>query len=87
MGAGAGSLARGGSRARPDVDLGAMAAMEGRGMEYDPLERLVHGDADGDQAWEELKILLASRIGKALAGQVSGKPIEEVLADELAEGH
>ena len=87
MGAGAGSLARGGSRARPDVDLGAMAAMEGRGMEYDPLERLVHGDADGDQAWEELKILLGSRIGKALAGQVSGKPIEEVLADELAEGH
>ena len=56
-------------------------------MEYDPLERLVHGDADGDQVWEELKILLGSRIGKALAGQVSGKSIEEVLADELAEGH
>lgn len=55
-------------------------------MEYDPLERLVHGDADGDQAWEELRNLLGSRIDKALAGQVSGKSIEEVLADELAEG-
>ena len=56
-------------------------------MEYDPLERLVHGDANGDQAWEELRNLLGSRIDKALAGQVSGKSIEEVLTDELAEGH
>lgn len=89
MGAGAGSLARGGFRVRPvsNVDLAAMAAMEDRVIKHDPLERLLHRDPDGDQAWEELRILLGSRIGKALAGQVSGKSIEEVLADELAEGH
>ena len=69
-----------------DVDLAAMAAMEGWVIDYDPLERLVKGDADGDQAWEELRILLGSRIGKALAGQVSDKSIEKVLVDEFAEG-
>ncbi|THF65554.1 antitoxin [Pseudothauera nasutitermitis] len=66
--------------------LKALAALQGKTIKQYALERLFPGDADGDQAWQELKALLAVRINEGLAGKVSGKRIGEILDEELAEG-
>ena len=49
------------------------------------LEKLFPGDANGDQAWQELKILLGARINDGLSGRVSTKSVGEILDEELAE--
>ena len=66
--------------------LKAMAALQGKTIRQYALERLFRDDADGEKAWQELKTLLGARIDEGLAGKVSGKRIEEVLDEELANG-
>jgi hypothetical protein len=67
-------------------DLKARAALQGKTIEQYALERVFSGDADADQAWQELKTLLGTRIDDRLAGQVSTRNIGEILDEELAEG-
>jgi hypothetical protein len=66
--------------------LKALAALEGKTIKQYALERLFPGDADADQAWQELKTLLGNRINEGLEGKVSTKSIDEILDEELA-GH
>ncbi|MBV2143738.1 antitoxin [Falsochrobactrum sp. TDYN1] len=64
--------------------LKALAALQGKTIKQYALERLFPGDADADQAWQELKTLLGNRINDGLAGKVSTKSINEILNEELA---
>ncbi|VVE86040.1 antitoxin [Pandoraea sputorum] len=63
--------------------LKALAALQGKTIKQYALERLFPGDADADQAWRELKTLLADRIHNGLAGNLSTKGIDEILDEEL----
>lgn len=63
--------------------LKALAALQGKTIRQYALERLFPGDVDADQAWQELKTLLGSRINDGLAGKVSTKNISQVLDEEL----
>jgi hypothetical protein len=65
--------------------LKALAALQGKTIRQYTLERLFPGDATGEQAWQSLKTLLNERIDAGLAGDVSGKRIRDVLAEELTE--
>lgn len=65
--------------------LKALAAMQGKTIKQYALERLFPGDTDADQAWQELKTLLGDRIKSGLSGKVSGKSIDQILDEELAE--
>jgi hypothetical protein len=65
--------------------LKALAALQDRTIKEYVLERLFPGDANGDQAWQELKALLAARINEGLAGRVSSKSVGEILDEELTE--
>jgi len=67
-------------------NLKALAALQGKTIKQYALERLFPGDAQGDQAWQELKALLGDRIREGLAGNVSSKSVGEILDEELAEG-
>lgn len=64
--------------------LKALAALQGKTIKQYALERLFPGDADGGQAWQELKALLGERIAGGLAGKVSAKGVGEILDEELA---
>ncbi|MDN5842289.1 MAG: antitoxin [Alcaligenaceae bacterium] len=64
-------------------NLKAMAALQGKTIKQYTLERLF---PDDDQAWAELKTLLAERIHDGLAGKVSAKSVSEILDDELSKG-
>ncbi|GAB6039796.1 antitoxin [Endothiovibrio diazotrophicus] len=66
-------------------NLKALAALQGKTIKQYALERLFPGDANGDQAWEELKVILGERINDGLAGKVSRHSIGEMLDEELAE--
>ena len=66
--------------------LKALAALQGKTIKQYALERLFPGDADGEQAWHELKNLLGTRINEGLAGKVSTKSVSEILDEELTEG-
>lgn len=66
--------------------LKALAALQGKTIKQYALEKLFPGDADADQAWEELRTLLGTRIHEGLAGNVSAKSISEILDEELTEG-
>lgn len=66
--------------------LKALAALQGKTIKQYALERLFPGDVDGDQAWEELKDLLGTRIREAQAGKVSGKKITDIVNEELGKG-
>jgi hypothetical protein len=65
-------------------NLKALAALQGKTIKQYALERLFPGDADGDQAWQELKALLGARINEGLAGKVSSKRVEDILDEELS---
>lgn len=67
-------------------NLKALAALQGKTIKQYALERLFPGDANGDQAWQELKALLDTRIGEGLSGKVSTKSFGDILDEELAEG-
>ena len=64
--------------------LKALAALQGKTIKQYALERLFPGDADADQAWQELKKLLGNRINNGLEGNVSTKSIGYILDDELS---
>lgn len=64
--------------------LKALAALQGKTIKQYALERLFPGDADADQAWQELKKLLGNRIRNGLEGNVSTKSIGDILDDELS---
>ena len=66
--------------------LKALAALHGKSIKQYALERLFPGDTDADQAWNELKNLLGTRIQEGLAGNVSTKSMNEILGEELDEG-
>ncbi|HDD9276463.1 TPA: antitoxin [Escherichia coli] len=64
--------------------LKALAALQGKTIKQYALERLFPGDADADQAWQELKKLLGNRINNGLERNVSTKSIGDILDDELS---
>lgn len=66
--------------------LKALAALEGKTIKQYALERLFPGDTDAEQAWQELKTLLETRIDEGRAGKVSARSIGEILDEELAAG-
>lgn len=66
--------------------LKALAALQGKTIKQYAVERLFPVNIDADQAWQELKTLLGTRIEDGLAGKVSAKSISEILDDELAKG-
>ncbi|MCH4538698.1 hypothetical protein [Ochrobactrum sp. A-1] len=47
-----------------------LATLQGKTIKQYALERLFPGDADADQAWHELKMLLGNRINEGLAGNI-----------------
>ena len=63
--------------------LKALALLQGKTIKQYAIERLFPGDADANQAWQELKTLLAARINDGLAGKVSTKTVSEILDEEL----
>ncbi|CDZ34484.1 antitoxin [Neorhizobium galegae] len=65
--------------------LKALAALQGKTIKQYALERLFPDDVNADEAWQDLKTLLASRINDGLAGKVSTKSIGAILDEELAE--
>lgn len=62
--------------------LKAMAALQGKTIKQYALERLFPAN---DQAWQELKTLVAKRVGDGLAGKVSAKSVGQILDEELSE--
>ena len=63
--------------------LKAMAALQGKTIKQYALERLFPGDADADQAWQALQVLLRQRVDNALAGKVADKDVHQILEEEL----
>ena len=63
--------------------LKAVAALQGKSIKQYALERLFPEDANGDQAWRELKMLLGERIEQGLAGQISTQRIGSIVDEEL----
>jgi len=63
--------------------LKALAALQGKTIRQYALERLFPSDANGDQAWQELKSLLENRVSEGLAGKVSTKSVTEIMEEEL----
>ena len=63
--------------------LKALAALQGKTIKQYALEHLFPGDAEAEQAWQELKTLLGKRVNEGLAGKVSTKSIGEILDEEL----
>lgn len=66
--------------------LKALAALQGKTIKQYVLERLFPNDAAANQAWDELEILLSTRINDGLAGNLSTKSISEILDEELSGG-
>ncbi len=65
--------------------LRMLAALQGKTIKQYALERLFPDDVDANQAWEELRALLSTRISEGLAGNVSTKSISEIVGEELSE--
>lgn len=64
--------------------LKALAALQGKTIRQYALERLFPSDANGDQAWQELKAMLENRVSEGLAGKVSSKSVTEIMEEELS---
>lgn len=63
--------------------LKALAALRGKSIKQYAHERLFPEDANGDQPWRELKMLLGERIEQSLAGQISTQSIGSIVDEEL----
>lgn len=63
--------------------LKALAALEGKTIKQYALERLLPGEAAGEQAHEELKALLAERLAEAQRGEVVQGSIGELSQQAL----
>lgn len=72
--------------AQQHQSLKALAALQGKTIKQYALERLFPGDTEANQAWNELKTLLGTRINEGLAGNLSIKSISEILDEELTKG-
>ena len=59
--------------------LKALAALQGKTIKQYALERLFPGDADADQAWQELKKLLGNRLTMGWRGTFLPKVSETFL--------
>jgi hypothetical protein len=70
---------------RQHQTLKALAALQDKSIKEYVLERLFPGASNGDQAWQELKILLGARINEGLAGRVSAMSVGEILNEEMSE--
>ena len=66
--------------------LKALAALQGKTIKQYALERLFPGDTDAERAWEELKILMNTRVNEGLAGRLSTKTVGDILDEEISEG-
>lgn len=66
--------------------LKALAALQGKTIRQYAIERLFPGDENADQAWAELQALMRTRAQNGLAGRVSGKSVDDILAEELGQG-
>ncbi|WP_157218112.1 antitoxin [Flavisphingomonas formosensis] len=68
--------------------LKALAALQGKTIKQYALERLFPEDMSGEQAWQELKILLGERVVEGLNGGVSARSIATIVDEELTgRGH
>lgn len=65
-------------------NLKALAALQGKTIRQYALERLFPQPGGESEAWQELKTLLRERIATGLAGEFSGKSIDEIVDEELA---
>ncbi|MDR1990476.1 MAG: hypothetical protein LBQ09_09640 [Acidobacteriaceae bacterium] len=63
--------------------LKALAALRGQTIKEYAIEQLFPNTLDSDEAWEELKALLMTRINAALAGEISTQSVDEILEEEL----
>ena len=66
--------------------LKAIAALQGKTLKQYAIERLFPSPAGEDQAWQELKLLLAQRISEGLAGGVSTQSFDNIVEEELGTG-
>ncbi len=77
------------SRLTIDIDdqqhqnLKAMAALQGKTIKQCAIERLFPATTAEDDAWRNLKSLLAQRISEGLTGGVSPQSIDSIVAEEL----
>lgn len=62
-------------------NLKALAMLHGKTIKQYTIERLFPDDADADQAWRELKVMLTERIE---GGKMSSKTIDEIIEEEFA---
>jgi hypothetical protein len=63
--------------------LKALAALKGKTIRQYAIERLF--PADDDESWQALKTLVGQRINEGLAGAVSDKSFDAIVAEELEE--
>ena len=67
--------------------LKVIAALQGKSIRQYAVERLFHPADGGDEAaLRDLKSLLAQRVADGLAGQISDKTFDEIVAEELRAG-
>ena len=65
--------------------LRASAVLQGKTIKQYAIERLFPPvTLTPTQAWQDLKVLLTTRIEEALAGKVTTKTISEIVDEELA---
>jgi len=67
-------------------NIKALAALQGKSIKEYALQRLFAATPDEEQAMQELKTLLASRIAEGQRGEVSDKSITEIAEEILQSG-
>ncbi|WP_443971456.1 antitoxin [Sphingobium sp. CR28] len=65
--------------------LKAMAALQGKSIKQYAIERLFPNDGEQDQAWNDLKALVARRVGESLEGALSEKSFDTIVEEELGQ--
>lgn len=63
--------------------LKALAALQGKTIKQYAIEKLFSTVGGQDDAWQELKALMAQRIEAGLAGDVSTKDIGTIVDEEF----
>lgn len=66
-------------------NLKALAALQGKTIKQYAVARLLPGNLDADQVWQEFSDLLGSRVREGLAGKISSKSIGTILHEGLDE--
>ncbi|MFZ1109976.1 MAG: antitoxin [Rhodomicrobium sp.] len=60
-----------------------MDAVEGKTIKQYALEKLFPPALDEEQAWADLKTVIARRIAESASGAVSGKTFDDIVEEEL----